>query len=207
MAADSHLHVPSERKHPRFTGSIRLQPVSDQPDDVRTLQHISRVTFADTFSQITAPDDMKAFLTSAYATDTLTEQIHNPNSRFWFLLADGKIAGYLKLNVGDAQSDPSMKTTDSLEVERLYILPDFKHRGLGTDLMKFSEREAIRLHKSHMWLGVWEGNIPAQKLYESQGFHIVGSHVYQVGSDPQRDLLMRRDVSLTDTPSTASHPK
>jgi ribosomal protein S18 acetylase RimI-like enzyme len=195
MTTDNHLEVPSERKHTHFTGSLSLQPITDSASDIRDLQKMSRITFADTFDRITAPDDMKAFLDTAYATDELTEQVRNPDSRFWFLVADGQKAGYLKLNVGDAQSEPTMRTPESLEVERLYILPEFKHRGLGTYLMEFSEKEARRLGKKSMWLGVWEGNIPAQKLYESQGFHMVGSHVYQVGSDPQRDLLMSRSLA------------
>ena len=45
-----------------------------------------------------------------------------------------------------------------------------------------------------MWLGVWEYNPRAQRFYEKNGFRVVGSHVFQLGSDPQTDLLMQQEL-------------
>jgi ribosomal protein S18 acetylase RimI-like enzyme len=45
-----------------------------------------------------------------------------------------------------------------------------------------------------MWLGVWEFNPRAQRFYEKHGFRVVGSHVFQLGADPQTDLLMQRKI-------------
>ncbi len=45
-----------------------------------------------------------------------------------------------------------------------------------------------------MWLGVWEYNPRAQRFYEKNGFRIVGKHTFQLGSDPQIDLLMQKDI-------------
>lgn len=187
--------VPSEPQHEKFSGVLRLVEVSDSPTDIEKLQEISRVTFQDTFERITEPDDMAAFLRSAYSTEELTRQLHLIGSRFFFLYADGQLAGYLKTNVNDAQSDDSMAKSSSFEVERLYILPAFKHRGLGTYLMAQAENMAREAGKTSMWLGVWEGNKPAQALYKKQGFEFVGKHVYRVGSDPQIDLLMSHKLS------------
>jgi len=46
-----------------------------------------------------------------------------------------------------------------------------------------------------MWLGVWEFNPRAQRFYEKNGFRIVGKHVFQLGTDPQTDLLMQKEIS------------
>jgi ribosomal protein S18 acetylase RimI-like enzyme len=46
-----------------------------------------------------------------------------------------------------------------------------------------------------MWLGVWEFNPRAQRFYEKNGFRIVGKHTFILGSDPQTDLLMQKDLS------------
>jgi len=45
-----------------------------------------------------------------------------------------------------------------------------------------------------MWLGVWEYNPRAQRFYEKNGFRQVGRHVFQLGNDPQTDLLMQRAI-------------
>ena len=48
---------------------------------------------------------------------------------------------------------------------------------------------ATRHGRDVMWLGVWEYNPRAQRFYEKNGFQIVGKHVFQLGADPQTDLL------------------
>ena len=45
-----------------------------------------------------------------------------------------------------------------------------------------------------MWLGVWEYNPRAQRFYEKNGFRFVGKHTFLLGSDPQIDLLMQKDL-------------
>ena len=45
-----------------------------------------------------------------------------------------------------------------------------------------------------MWLGVWEYNPRAIRFYEKHGFVEVGSHVFQLGKDPQIDLLMQKKL-------------
>ncbi len=65
----------------------------------------SRETFKTTFDEYTAPDDMAKFLQEDYETDKLLAEINNPNSRFFFLMVAGEAAGYLKVNVGDAQTE------------------------------------------------------------------------------------------------------
>jgi ribosomal protein S18 acetylase RimI-like enzyme len=48
-----------------------------------------------------------------------------------------------------------------------------------------------------LWLGVWERNSRAVAFYLKSGFDVVGEQIFKVGEDPQRDLVMRRDVQST----------
>jgi len=45
-----------------------------------------------------------------------------------------------------------------------------------------------------MWLGVWEYNPRAQRFYEKNGFQVCGKHTFLLGSDPQTDLLMQKQL-------------
>ncbi len=45
-----------------------------------------------------------------------------------------------------------------------------------------------------LWLGVWEHNPRAVAFYRKKGFRVVGDHVFQLGSDPQRDLIMTLEI-------------
>lgn len=72
--------------------------------DLKELQAISRETFKKTFDPFTAPADMAKFLKENYSDERLTAEINNPDSRFFFLIVENEVAGYLKVNVGAAQT-------------------------------------------------------------------------------------------------------
>lgn len=160
--------------------------------DVKELQAISRETFKDTFDKYTAAEDMKRFLAEDYATDKLLREIANPNSRFFFLMVEGHVAGYLKVNVGSAQTE-SLRD-DAFELERIYLRRRYQHQGLGLVLLKLAEKLARQGHYDWIWLGVYEHNLNAQRFYKKDGFKRVGQHVFQVGGDPQTDYLLLKKL-------------
>lgn len=157
-------------------------------DDLKNLQEISRETFKKTFDPFTKPDDMAEFLKDSYADEKLTGELENLDSRFFFLMVDGEVAGYLKVNVGDAQTE--RLRPNALEIERIYLREQFQHKGLGSVLFNYAEKLAYDEKKDYLWLGVYEKNINAQKFYAKKGLKRVSQHVYPVGDDPQVDYLL-----------------
>ena len=168
-----------------------IKPITTS--DVEKLQKVSRETFKATFDPYTAPNDMVRFLEEDYETVKLVKEIENPNSRFYFLMVQNEIAGYLKINVGDAQTEHLRE--NALEVERIYLRSSFQHRGLGNVLLDFAEKTAREEGKDYMWLGVYEKNVPAQHFYKRHGFIKVSQHTFQVGSDPQTDWLLVKKLT------------
>jgi ribosomal protein S18 acetylase RimI-like enzyme len=45
-----------------------------------------------------------------------------------------------------------------------------------------------------IWLGVWEHNPRAIAFYRKCGFSVVGDHVFMLGQDQQRDLILAAQV-------------
>lgn len=168
-----------------------IKPITTS--DVEKLQKVSRETFKATFDPYTAPNDMVRFLEEDYETVKLVKEIENPNSRFYFLMVQNEIAGYLKINVGDAQTEHLRE--NALEVERIYLRSSFQHRGLGNVLLDFAEKTAREEGKDYMWLGVYKKNVPAQHFYKRHGFSKVSQHTFQVGSDPQTDWLLVKKLT------------
>jgi diamine N-acetyltransferase len=161
-------------------------------DDVDKLRLISRETFKDTFGADNSTDDLEQYLVDAYNNEKLLNEIQNPGTNFQFIIYNHQIAGYLKLNVNDAQSES--EGPQALEIERIYILKNFKRHGLGTALIQYAINEAQRLNKTFIWLGVWEHNEPALKFYAKMGFKAFSDHIFPVGDDPQRDILMKKEL-------------
>ena len=169
-----------------MTAKYEIKEVS--VTDIKHLQQISRQTFLETFGSQNSAENMKEFLDTAYAEEKLKDEVENANSSFYFLTVDNKVAGYLKVNEGHAQTEQVVP--NALEIERIYLKQSFQHQGLGLVLIKLAEKIAKEKEKDNMWLGVWEKNYQAQAFYEKDGFKRVGQHTFVVGEDPQTDLIL-----------------
>ena len=161
-------------------------------NDLDQLVQISKATFIDAFKADNNPDDFKVYIDFAFSKSKLTEELKNQFTRFYFVYADNKLVGYFKLNENDAQSD--IKEENSLELERIYVIPEFQGIGLGKRMLQHVKRLASQSTKTFLWLGVWEHNKAAIKFYQINGFTKFGMHPYYIGKDKQMDWLMRFDL-------------
>lgn len=157
-------------------------------DDVTTLRELSIRTYSDTFAQYNDPQDLEDYLAAAYNTEKLILEIDNVESEFYFIYVGNQLAGYIKLNIGAAQTEPVNE--NGLEIERIYIECAFKSQGLGKQLYAKALERAKALGKTSIWLGVWEHNSPALQFYKGLGFTRVGEHSFFMGKDEQLDYLM-----------------
>ncbi|WP_137597864.1 GNAT family N-acetyltransferase [Paucilactobacillus kaifaensis] len=160
--------------------------------DLPALRDISIKTFTDTFGEQNTAANMQAYLDKAYNKEQLLQELETLSAAFYFALVDGELAGYLKVNVDNAQSE-SMGA-DSLEVERIYILPQFKRQGLGKQLINYAIELAKNDNKRKVWLGVWEQNFAAQKFYQFLGFKRESEHSFYMGTDPQTDYIIVKEI-------------
>lgn len=160
--------------------------------DVQELQAISIETFKETFEAYNSEEHMADYLRTAYALDKLSAELNNSDSYFYFAETKVGIAGYLKLNKMDAQSED--RGSDALEVERIYVRSSFHRQGLGRVLMKKAYDVAKVKEKSKIWLGVWEHNHQARAFYEAQGFVKTGEHDFMMGDDAQTDYIYEKTL-------------
>ncbi|NEG69192.1 GNAT family N-acetyltransferase [Bifidobacterium sp. BRDM6] len=163
--------------------------------DLEVVRTLGAQCFTETFAADNTAEDMERYLAESFSAERVRAELENPDSAFAVAYVDGEPAGYLKTNVGAAQTEK--QGADSLEVERIYLLRRFKGLGIGGLLMDEALARAARLDKRRVWLGVWEHNDAARGFYEHRGFRPFGDHVFVLGDDRQRDVLMEREVPGT----------
>jgi len=163
-----------------------------EPAEADVLLAFSKKTFYDFFAHLNEPENMEAYSAVAFTTQSLLEQLTNPNSEFYFAVDGGNILGYIKINFNEAQTE--FKNKNSLEVERIYVTADHHGKHIGKKMLDFAVGIALARNLDYVWLGVWEHNHKARGFYEHQGFEVFGSHEFLLGNDRQTDLLMRKNV-------------
>lgn len=160
--------------------------------DLGVLQDLSVETFKETFEDQNSPEHMKAYLERAFNAGQLEKELLNISSEFYFIHSNGVLAGYLKVNTNEAQSE--IMDNLSLEIERIYIRKNFHKQGLGGYLMNTAIDIAKEQNKEKIWLGVWEKNERAITFYQKIGFVQTGAHSFYMGDEEQIDLIMTKTL-------------
>ncbi|MBU9721668.1 MULTISPECIES: GNAT family N-acetyltransferase [Bacillaceae] len=161
-------------------------------NDLTMLQKLSIETFHDTFKEQNSPENMKAYLEKAFNFKQLERELINIHSEFYFVYHNDEVAGYLKINTEDAQSENMGK--EALEIERIYVKTQFQNHGLGKFLFNKALEIAKENNKKKVWLGVWEKNENAISFYKKMGFQKVGAHSFYMGDEEQVDYIMSKTL-------------
>lgn len=161
-------------------------------EDLHSLQQISYETFNETFKDQNSPHNMKAYLEKAFNLQQLEKELTNISSQFFYVYFNNEVAGYLKINTNDAQSEEM--GNESLEIERIYIRNKFQKHGLGKYLLNRAVEIAREHNKEKIWLGVWEKNKNAIAFYKKMGFVQTGAHSFHMGDEEQIDFIMTKTL-------------
>ncbi|MCG1010750.1 GNAT family N-acetyltransferase [Salinicoccus sp. ID82-1] len=161
-------------------------------EDLSELKEISYATFDETFRPQNKKENIDAYLSTAFTSGKLLKELENPHSYFYFIYYQNSLAGYLKVNIEDAQTE-KMKG-NSLEIERIYVLDKFQKQGLGKQLFNQVLDLAQELNREKIWLGVWEKNTNAIRFYEKLGFLQIDEHAFYMGDDRQIDIIMSKSL-------------
>lgn len=162
-------------------------------EDSLKLQEISVETFTETFKDQNSPGNLNAYLERAFNLKQIEKELHNPFSEFFFVNFNHEVAGFLKVNINDAQSE--QMGDESLEIERIYIKNKFQKHGLGKYLLKKALEIAMERKKEKIWLGVWENNENAIAFYMKMGFVQTKSHSFYMGDEEQIDFIMTKTLN------------
>lgn len=161
-------------------------------NDLETIKLIGRETFFETFAESNTEADMKKYLDESFSTTKLTAELNDPNSRFFISWEEKNPIGYMKLNVGKAQTE--IRDDLSIEIERIYVKQAYHGKKVGQLLYEKAFEIAQQMKKKYIWLGVWEENPKAIRFYEKNGFVAFDKHIFMMGEDEQTDILMRKEV-------------
>ncbi len=160
--------------------------------DAPQLLQLARRTFVEAFEKDNDPEDFRAYINEAFAKNNIEKQLHDSDSTFYLVYRKEVLVGYFKLNQNGSQTD--IKSEDSIELERIYVLKDFQGNQIGEQMLWKAQKIGCKKVKNFLWLGVWQKNKGAIRFYEKHGFVKFGTHPYYIGNDKQTDWLMRFDL-------------
>jgi diamine N-acetyltransferase len=165
-----------------------------RPSDARPLGELGRQTFIDTFVDgfaIPYPaDDLAAFLDAGFNARTIGSKLAEPGAAWWVAERDGELLAFA--NTGPNTLPHPDARASHAELRRLYVSKSAQGLGLGTKLLELSLGWMEANTDGPLWIGVWSGNLKAQRLYAAYGFEKAGEYQYPVGRWLDDEFILRR---------------
>jgi diamine N-acetyltransferase len=166
--------------------------------DAQALSMLAERTFRDAFAESNTAANMQLHCTASYGHALQLAEIRDSSRETWVAESDSGLIAYVQLRLEAAT--PLISDERPVEIERFYVDASHHRTGLAQQLMAHVLTRAKAAGSATLWLGVWERNARALAFYRKCGFDVVGEHTFRLGEDPQRDLIMCRDVQSASLP-------
>lgn len=136
-------------------------------DDITQIAAIEQQCFSDPWSE-------KAF----------ADEMNNPLAVYLVAKDNGMCAGYCGFwNVSGEGG-----------ITNVAVAPEYRQKGVGTQLIKKMVEQAIEMQLSLLTLEVRVSNLPAQRLYEKFGFEKVGVRPNYYSNPRENAWIMTKNL-------------
>ncbi len=160
-------------------------------EDAAVLSQLGGQTFYETFIPYNTEEDMRQYISKAYAESRIQQNLANPAIYYALCYDEKSPVGYTKL-IADVTYEGL--TNRSIEMEKIYVLGSYHGSGAGKLLMEDAMNRAKRLNYDTLFLGVWKENEKAVGFYQSFGFEIFATRKFQLGQRWCDDFMMKLDL-------------
>ena len=160
------------------------------PDDAGVVSQLATRTFTETFGHLYPAEDLQAFLRDSYSVAKQAVILGHPDYAIWLLERDGEAVGHAAAGPCGLPH-PEVAAGDG-ELKRLYVLKDCQNGGWGGRLLGAALDWLQRDGPRTLWIGVWSGNLGAQRFYARHGFERVGDYEFPVGRVRDHEFILRR---------------
>ncbi|WWC66918.1 uncharacterized protein I206_100825 [Kwoniella pini CBS 10737] len=181
------------------------------PEDAKEISKLVSETWSKLFGWSITKEDLNLYLNTNLSIKSILKEIKDENNLFILIVSSSSsnkkekekekeeiILGISQLVINSNSNSIFKKINKlkSIELQRIYINLNFKGKGLGTLLIKESEKIIKNKYnnKNQIWLGVWENNENAIKFYKKLGFIQIDEKVFYAGSSKRRDFVMVKDL-------------
>jgi ribosomal protein S18 acetylase RimI-like enzyme len=158
--------------------------------DAKQLADLAKRTFRETFGAQNTAEDMALHCQTSYSESIQDREISSPDMTTFVAEENERFVGFAQVRRGVSPSCIIARSPG--EIQRLYVESEWHGKGLARDLMHACIEEMKSRGSDVIWLGVWERNPRAISFYKKFGFVEVGDHVFPLGRDLQRDIIMVR---------------
>lgn len=162
---------------------------------IATIAMIGKKSFRNAFEHLFhRKEDLFEYLEYTYDLIKLAGSIRKENNVYLIALLEGKPVGFAK--VKKHSLNDNIKSGAQMELQKIYILPEYHGAGAGTALLKEIKNLALKIYPDYIWLDTYVSNEKAIRLYEKNGFKKIGKKYFTIGTQTFEYHVMGLPVAV-----------
>jgi ribosomal protein S18 acetylase RimI-like enzyme len=167
--------------------------------DIEEVAGVAARTFPLACPPSTTPANIAAFIDANLSPEKFAGYLTDPERAVLVARHEdrGAIAGYAMLIHGlpdDADVRRAVTVLPTVELSKIYVLPENHGGAVSAALMAATLEYAIRRGARSVWLGVNQENLRAQRFYAKQGFAVTGAKSFALGTGVEHDFVLMREI-------------
>jgi diamine N-acetyltransferase len=155
---------------------------------------LGRKLFSETFSEYNTEENMKKYLDDSYQINIQKKELNDDCYKTFIAFDNGEPIGFSQIRKNKKVYD-FIDDKEAIELLRIYVDKKYIGKGIGKMLINRCLEEIKNMEKQTVWLGVWEHNHIAINFYKRNGFYEVGNHIFKVGDQEDKDLIMIKKLT------------
>lgn len=167
------------------------------PDDAALLHHVAAETFPLACPPHTTADAIADFIERNLSERAFAGYLADRDRALFLAEVGGETAGYTMVvfgEPGDPDAAAAVTVRPTAELSKCYVRPGFHGAGVAPALVIASVAAARARGAVSLWLGVNQENGRANRFYEKQGFALVGTKRFLVGTRFEDDFVRERMI-------------
>ena len=178
-------HVPVENdvyKRANVKMEIDILPViRADVSHAAAIASIGKKSFRHAFEHLfESKETLFEYLEYTYDPLKLSKSIRKVNNLYFLVWYDGHPVGFAK--VKKLSFNPHLASDIQMELQKIYVLPEYQGTGAGSLLMLAIKEAAREFSPEHIWLDTHVSNDKAIRFYERNGFRKIGRHQFLIGT-------------------------
>ncbi|MUP14846.1 GNAT family N-acetyltransferase [Ancylomarina euxinus] len=158
--------------------------IANTESDFQIIAELSSIIWKEHYTDIIGSRQVDYMLKKYQSVEAIKDQIEE-GALYYLITHQGSTVGYLSY----------YKKADCLFLSKIYILKEYRGKGIGKKTMHYLETTAEHLGYKTLSLTVNKNNIETIKAYEKMGFKQVRDIVIDIGNDfIMDDYIMEKEL-------------
>ena len=159
---------------------------------------IGKKSFRNAFERLfKSKEELFEYLEHTYDPVKLAKSFRKENNIYLLAFADELPVGFAKIKRHSLNDQ--IASGAQMELQTIYILPEWHGYGVGTSLLKEVRNIAREIYPDYIWLDTHVSNESAIRLYEKNGYKKMGNYFFTIGTQTFEYYLMGLPVAFKVT--------